>query len=112
MILINSLKLPSGRIVGIIKRNWRPYCGILQASNLPDSTRHLFIPTEKRIPKIRIETRQFEKLINQRILVSIDCWPRESRYPLGNDIPLIKNNNRLFYFAIFFWFTQMIKFCI
>jgi exosome complex exonuclease DIS3/RRP44 len=77
-------RLPSGRVVGIIKRNWRPYCGIIQISNLPDATRHLFIPSEKRIPKIRIETRQYEKLVNQRILVNIDCWPRDSRYPLGH----------------------------
>lgn len=77
-------KLPSGRILGIIKRNWRPYCGILQVSDLQDATRHLFVPSEKRIPKIRIETRQAEKLRNQRIIVNIDYWPRDSRYPLGH----------------------------
>jgi exosome complex exonuclease DIS3/RRP44 len=77
-------KLPSGRIVGIIKRNWRPYCGILQVSDLPDATRHLFVPTEKRIPKVRVETRQANQIKNQRILVNIDCWPRDSRYPLGH----------------------------
>lgn len=77
-------KLPSGRVVGIIKRNWRPYCGILQVSDLPDATRHLFVASEKRIPKIRIETRQAETLKNQRIIVNIDCWPRDSRYPLGH----------------------------
>jgi exosome complex exonuclease DIS3/RRP44 len=56
----------------------------LQISDLPDATRHLFVPAEKRIPKIRIETRQSEKLKMQRILVNIDCWPRDSRYPLGH----------------------------
>ena len=80
----NVQKLPSARIVGIIKRNWRPYCGMLQLSDMPDATRHLFMPAEKRIPKIRIETRQSDKLKNQRIIVSIDCWPRDSRYPLGH----------------------------
>lgn len=80
----NVKKLPTGRVVGIIKRNWRPYCGILQVSDLADATRHLFIPSEKRIPRIRIETRQAEKLKNQRIIVNIDCWPRESRCPLGH----------------------------
>ncbi len=53
-------------------------------SDLPDATRHLFVPSEKRIPKIRIETRQSETLKNQRIIVNIDCWPRDSRYPLGH----------------------------
>ena len=26
--------LPTGRVVGIIKRNWRPYCGTLQPSSV------------------------------------------------------------------------------
>lgn len=77
-------KLPSGRVVGIIKRNWRPYCGILQVSDIMDAKRHLFLPSEKRIPKIRVETRQAETLKSQRIIVNIDCWPRDSRYPLGH----------------------------
>jgi exosome complex exonuclease DIS3/RRP44 len=76
-------RLPTGRVVGIIKRNWRQYCGMLQVSDLPDATRHLFIPAEKRIPKIRIETRQAQLLKAQRVVVAIDCWPRDSRYPLG-----------------------------
>ncbi|RNA39969.1 Exosome complex exonuclease RRP44, partial [Brachionus plicatilis] len=80
----NVKKLPSGRVVGIIKRNWRPYCGMLQVSDLSDAVRHMFIPSEKRIPKIRIETRQSDQLKDQRIVVSIDCWPRDSRYPLGH----------------------------
>lgn len=74
---------PTGRVVGIIKRNWRQYCGILQISGLHDAARHLFLPTEKRIPKVRIETRQAQVLCSQRIVVAIDCWPRDSRYPLG-----------------------------
>ena len=45
-------------------------------------TRHLFIPAEKRIPKIRIETRQAQTLMSKRIIVAIDSWPRNSRYPL------------------------------
>ena len=28
-------KLPTGRVVGVIKRKWRQYCGILQKSILP-----------------------------------------------------------------------------
>lgn len=27
-------KTPTGKIVGIIRRNWRQYCGILQPSNI------------------------------------------------------------------------------
>ncbi|KAK0045183.1 exosome complex exonuclease RRP44 [Biomphalaria pfeifferi] len=79
-----ELRQPTGRVVGIVKRNWRQYCGILQPSILKERTRHLFIPAEKRIPKIRIETRQSEALASKRIIVAIDSWPRNSRYPLGH----------------------------
>jgi exosome complex exonuclease DIS3/RRP44 len=41
----------------------------------------LFLPHEKRIPKIRIESRQAEELKNSRVMVQIDHWPRLSRYP-------------------------------
>lgn len=46
--------------------------------------RHLFVPAERKIPKIRIETRQYSVLSKQRIIVAIDSWPRNSRYPLGH----------------------------
>ncbi|GFV45059.1 exosome complex exonuclease RRP44 [Trichonephila clavipes] len=80
-----STKIMSGTIVGIIKRNWRPYCGMLQAPSINGQTsRYLFVPAERRIPKIRIQTRQGEKLLSQRVIVSIDGWPRDSRYPQGH----------------------------
>nr|XP_003705753.1 PREDICTED: exosome complex exonuclease RRP44 [Megachile rotundata] len=77
-------KTPTGKIVGIIRRNWRQYCGILQPSNIEGNVRHLFVPAERKIPKIRIETRQYTVLSKQRIIVAIDSWPRNSRYPLGH----------------------------
>ncbi len=46
--------------------------------------RHIFVPAEKKIPKIRIETRQSAVLLGQRIIVAVDSWPRHSRYPLGH----------------------------
>ncbi|XP_011502660.1 PREDICTED: exosome complex exonuclease RRP44 [Ceratosolen solmsi marchali] len=77
-------KTPTGRIVGIIRRKWRQYCGILQRSALKDNTHHLFMPAERKIPKVRIESKQAETLCTQRIIVAIDSWPRHSRYPLGH----------------------------
>ncbi|XP_060801952.1 exosome complex exonuclease RRP44 [Amyelois transitella] len=75
---------PTGKVVGIIRRKWRQYCGILMPSKFPGATRHLFTPAEKRIPRVRIESRQSEILASQRILVALDSWPRNSRYPLGH----------------------------
>ncbi|XP_077014526.1 exosome complex exonuclease RRP44 isoform X2 [Tamandua tetradactyla] len=75
---------PTGRVVGIIKRNWRPYCGMLSKSDIKESRRHLFTPADRRIPRIRIETRQASILEGRRIIVAIDGWPRNSRYPNGH----------------------------
>ncbi|XP_028406202.1 exosome complex exonuclease RRP44-like [Dendronephthya gigantea] len=77
-------KQKSGRVVGIIRRNWRPYCGVLSPSPNPQATRHLFVAAEKRIPRIRIETRQADILKGQKIIVSIDSWPKNSKYPVGH----------------------------
>lgn len=77
-------KQPTGRIVGIVRRKWRQYCGILQNNPVKGSVRHIFVPAERKIPKIRIETRQADRLISQRIIVAIDSWPRHSRYPVGH----------------------------
>lgn len=80
----DSTKKPTGKVVGIIKRNWRPFCGMLNVSQIKESTRHLFTPADRRIPRIRIETRQASTLAGQRIMVAIDGWPKDSRYPNGH----------------------------
>lgn len=90
-------KLPCAKIVGIIKRNWRQYCGVLRERDeiLMKSmllTSHLFVPAEKRIPFIRIETRQYQTLKNQRIIVAIDSWPRDSNFPKGHYVRALGKN--------------------
>lgn len=79
-----SLIQPTGRVMGVIKRNWRPYCGILLPRFSMKGSRHTFVPAEKRIPRIWLETRQGERLLGKRIVVSIDSWPRSSRFPRGH----------------------------
>ncbi|KAI1313414.1 exosome catalytic subunit dis3 [Mortierella claussenii] len=83
---------PCGKIVGIIRRNWRQYCGFIDrksvhtpaGSSAPVNV--LFYAMESKIPKIRFRTRQAHALLGQRIIVSIDSWPRTSRYPIGHFI--------------------------
>lgn len=94
---------PTGKVVGVIRRNWRQYCGILQQDS-SDSLYQLFIPADKKIPKIRIETRQAEVLRNQKIIVAIDSWPAYSRYPNVRKLFLQKqiftySYNNIFYFG-------------
>ncbi|KAJ2531729.1 exosome catalytic subunit dis3, partial [Coemansia sp. RSA 1937] len=89
--LDTKLGEPTGHVVGIIRRNWRSYCAFLdpnfttrnaRASNAPTTVSVLAM--DRRIPKIKIRTRQADSLAGQRFVVALDSWPRESRYPLGH----------------------------
>ncbi|KAL7231184.1 hypothetical protein ACSBR2_009452 [Camellia fascicularis] len=84
---------PSGRIVGIIKRNWHSYCGSLEPMPMPAGTggvaHALFVSKDRRFPKIRIQTRQLGNLLDKRIIVAVDSWDRLSRYPSGHYVRTI-----------------------
>lgn len=80
---------PTARVVGVTKRNWRYYVGHIDPSSVSSargrSTQAVFVlPMDKKIPKIRIRTRQASNLLGQRVVVSIDAWDRISRYPSGH----------------------------
>lgn len=81
---------PTARVVGVIRRNWRQYVGHVDSSSSSISKQSrkkqmvFLIPMDKRIPKIRIRTRQADELLGKRVLVTIDSWDQESRYPIGH----------------------------
>ncbi|GAA5950094.1 hypothetical protein JCM3765_004194 [Sporobolomyces pararoseus] len=90
---------PTGKVVGILKRAFRPYVCTLDLSSLPPSaltsstsTTILVSPvssSSRQIPKIRILTRQASTLSNQKFLVSIDRWSINSRYPEGHFVRVL-----------------------
>ncbi|KAI9710981.1 MAG: exosome catalytic subunit dis3 [Bogoriella megaspora] len=82
---------PTARVVGVIRRNWRQYVGHIDRDSVRAPAKGsrtqqtvFLIPMDKRIPKIRIRTRQATELLGQRVLVTIDSWDRDSRYPVGH----------------------------
>jgi len=81
---------PTARVVGIIKRNWRQYVGHVDGSSSSTAKQSrrqqtvFLIPMDKRIPKIRLRTRQAEELLGKRVLVTIDSWDQDTRYPVGH----------------------------
>jgi exosome complex exonuclease DIS3/RRP44 len=82
---------PTARVVGVIKRNWRQYVGHVDKDSVRTATKQsraqqtvFVIPMDKRIPKIRVRTRQAGELLGKRVLITIDSWDRESRYPVGH----------------------------
>ncbi|GFZ46672.1 Chromosome disjunction protein 3 [Saitozyma sp. JCM 24511] len=82
---------PTGRVVGVIKRNWRAYVCHLDRSSLSAaaltslSQQTVFAtPLSRTLPRIRLRTRQAPQLIDQKILVTIDSWSPNSKYPDGH----------------------------
>ena len=90
--------VPTGRVVGIIKRNWRQYCGTIDASSIQEKAGSgpqnvFFWPLDKTIPKIRIRTRQFNILKGKRIIVAVDYWEKGSKYPSGHFVRVVGDIN-------------------
>ena len=84
-------KQPTGRVVGVIKRNWRAYVCHIDRSSLASgastsqSLQSVFAqPVSRALPRIRMRTRQAPALLGQKILVTIDRWDVTSRYPEGH----------------------------
>jgi len=82
---------PTAKVVGVVKRNWRQYVGHIDQSSVSQSAKQgrkqetvFLIPMDKKIPKIRLRTRQVGELLGKRILVAIDAWDRDSRHPSGH----------------------------
>lgn len=82
---------PTAKVVGVIKRNWRQYVGHIDQSSVSQSAKQgrkqetvFVIPMDKKIPKIRLRTRQMGELLGKRIVVTIDSWDRDSRHPSGH----------------------------
>lgn len=83
--------VPTGRVVGIIKRSWRLYVGQLSPNSVSkdevssNATRNvLVILMDRSLPKIRIKTRRAKELIGKRIVVAVDSWDSTSKFPVGH----------------------------
>lgn len=82
---------PTAKVVGVVKRNWRQYVGTVDSNSAGFSVSQgrrqqtvFLLPMDKRIPKIRMRTRQAQELVGKRILATIDSWDRDTRYPVGH----------------------------
>lgn len=81
-----------GKVVGIIKRNWRQYCGSVDerdATRVVKGEHVLIVPVDPKLPKIRIRTRQLDAIKDKRIMVSIDGWDRFSTFPDGHFVKVM-----------------------
>ncbi|KAJ1609332.1 putative mitotic control protein dis3 [Cryptosporidium canis] len=90
----------TGKVVGIIGRNWGEYCGSLIPINPNDdrfiicnntSTRQnrIFVPIDPKIPRIIIHTKLSSTLENKRLVAVIDEWECTSFYPTGHIVGVL-----------------------
>ncbi|XP_034143266.1 DIS3-like exonuclease 1 isoform X2 [Esox lucius] len=86
--------MPTGRVVGILQRNWRDYVVTFPPreetqSQGRNSLRILATPWDQRIPKIRISTHQADTLQDHRVIVRLDSWDSTSLYPNGHSVRVL-----------------------
>ncbi|EGW32521.1 uncharacterized protein SPAPADRAFT_138689 [Spathaspora passalidarum NRRL Y-27907] len=80
---------PTAKIVGVVRRSWRYYVGQIAPSSVSEETGHssrscFVILMDKLLPKVRIRTRKAKEYLGQRIVIVVDSWPSNSRYPNGH----------------------------
>ncbi|RLV94763.1 Exosome complex exonuclease DIS3 [Spathaspora sp. JA1] len=85
---VNRLQ-PTAKIVGVVRRSWRYYVGQIAPSSVSEETGHssrscFVILMDKVLPKVRIRTRKAKEYLGQRIVIVVDSWPSNSRYPNGH----------------------------
>ncbi|CAM9816148.1 DIS3-like exonuclease 1 [Lampetra fluviatilis] len=86
--------MPTGRVVGILQRNWRDYVATFPSvddlvGQSAKSQKVLVVPWDFRVPKIRISTNQSQALQDYRVVVRIDSWEATSQYPNGHFVRVL-----------------------
>ncbi|CAM9412327.1 unnamed protein product [Bubo scandiacus] len=86
--------MPTGKVVGIMQKNWRDYVVTFPSKEESQSQgrnaqKILVTPWDYRIPKIRISTQQAEALQDYRVVVRIDSWESTSVYPNGHFVRVL-----------------------
>uniref|UniRef100_A0A8C6SSB1 DIS3-like exonuclease 1 n=1 Tax=Neogobius melanostomus TaxID=47308 RepID=A0A8C6SSB1_9GOBI len=89
----SSQTMPTGRVVGILQRNWRDYVVTFPTREAQSQSRNsqkiLTVPWDHRIPKIRISTTQANALQDHRVVVRLDSWESTSLYPNGHSVRVL-----------------------
>lgn len=84
--------------MGIIRKyNKSHYCGSLdkqfkkeiQMQDGSKITCVLVIPYDNRLPKVIMMTKKYEQIIDKRIIIAMDQWPVNSKYPRGHFVRTI-----------------------
>lgn len=94
-VVVKKGEVPSGKVVGVLKRAWKPLCGSVDVpagvagAAVGSLQTLLFRPIDKRMPRVRIRTRQGAALAGQRIVVVMDTWERSAAWPSGHFVRVL-----------------------
>ena len=78
--------VPTARAVHVDKMGTRRVvvATLTDEPAMSDEAAVLVVPMDMRIPKIRLQTKEWQKWTGQRLLVQIDAWEEDSKYPAGH----------------------------
>ena len=85
--------IPTGKIKGVIKTNWRNLCGEIDQFVDKDIGLVAVKPVDIRYPNILIRLNHPEKLLKKRIVVSIDIWNQNDKYPIGHFVDVLGDSD-------------------
>ncbi|GAM29330.1 hypothetical protein SAMD00019534_125060 [Acytostelium subglobosum LB1] len=85
----------TGKVVGIIQRNWRDYVATIEARASLQSNYVFVVPLDSRLPLIRVPTKNSANFVGRRIVVRIDNWDINSNNPTGHFVQVLGESNNL-----------------
>ena len=93
--------VPTGVVVGISRRGWRPLCGSIEEAHTATdgggavqdgaTASLVFVPVDPRFPRAKLRTTQGASLSGKRILIGLDGWKVTSAFPDAHLIRVIGN---------------------
>ena len=94
--ITNDHQIPTAEVVRIIKRVDHEIIALVPTNRIAATFGKeefiLVLPQNRNFPKIRIRTRQLEKLQGCRVCVVIDDWLSSSEFPNGHIIKILSND--------------------
>ncbi|CAD2095876.1 exosome complex exonuclease RRP44, putative [Plasmodium vinckei brucechwatti] len=83
-----------GKVIGIISRSRKEYGGVIKSCDNDKNNKYIekllfFKAFNSKIPHIIIKSNMEDELSNKRVIVTIDKWDFNSKYPLGRCLSVL-----------------------
>ena len=88
-ILTQTNLIPRGKVIGVIKRDLRNFCG--EITEIIGEFGIVSL-TDGRYPDVLIKPKNLKSLLNKKIIVNIDKRPINSKNPLGHLVKILGNS--------------------